>query len=54
MRLTERSRFLDSHLKRLTLAPAEASGEIVVERPPGARQFKEDRGIKMRFASRPA
>lgn len=54
MRLTEHSRFLDSHLKRLTLGPAEARGGLVVERPPGARQFKEGKGIRMRFGSRPA
>lgn len=53
MRVTERSRFLDTHLKRATLAPAEG-GELVVERPQGARQFKEGKGIRMRFAKRPA
>ena len=51
-RVTERSRFLDSHLKRATLVPADGR-ELVVERPPGARQFKEGKGIKMRFAHRP-
>jgi three-Cys-motif partner protein len=54
MRLTERSRFLDTHLKRATLAPAEARGELEVIRPPGARQFRECKGIRMRFADRPA
>jgi three-Cys-motif partner protein len=46
---TARSRFLDSHLKRMTLAPAEANGSLRVERPLGARQFKEGKGITMRF-----
>jgi three-Cys-motif partner protein len=50
MQLTERSRFLDTHLKRATLAPAEASGDLLVERPRGARQFKAGKGIKMRFS----
>ena len=50
MQLTAGSRFLDTHLKRLTLAPAEKDGAIVVERPAGARQFKEGKGITMRFA----
>ena len=50
MLLTERSRFLDTHLRRATLAPAEASGELFVERPPGVRQFKEGRGIRMKFS----
>jgi hypothetical protein len=48
--LTERSRFLDTHLKRATLTPAEARGDLFVERPQGARQFKEGRGIRTRFA----
>lgn len=53
MDLTERSRFLDTHLRRATLVPAEASGELIVERPPGARQFKEGKRIRLRFADRP-
>jgi three-Cys-motif partner protein len=48
--LTKRSRFLDSHLKRMTLAPAERAGKLLVDRPPGARQFKEGKGITMRFS----
>jgi three-Cys-motif partner protein len=47
--LTEWTRFLATHLKRATLAVAEANGELVVERPPGARQFKEGKGIRMKF-----
>lgn len=47
--VTRRSDFLETHLKRLTLAPAERAGELEVHRPPGARQFVEHRGIKMRF-----
>jgi three-Cys-motif partner protein len=47
--LTERSRFLDSHLKKTTLAPAERGGLLEVERPAGARQFKEGKGIRLRF-----
>jgi three-Cys-motif partner protein len=53
MLLTERSRFLDTHLKRATLVPAEACGDLVVERPPAARQFKDGKGIRMRFRGRP-
>jgi three-Cys-motif partner protein len=52
--LTERSRYLDTHLRRATLAPAEASGKLFVERPQGARQFKEGKGIRMTFGERPA
>jgi three-Cys-motif partner protein len=44
-----RSDFLDSHLKRLTLAKAEAAGLLEVSRPAGAQQFKEGKGITMRF-----
>ena len=46
---TAESRFLDTHLKKMTLAPAEADGLLRVRRPTGARQFKEGRGIVMRF-----
>jgi three-Cys-motif partner protein len=46
---TQTSRFLDTHLKRLTLGVAEAAGELDVRRPTGARQFKEGTGITMRF-----
>lgn len=49
LQLTQKSRFLDSHLKRMTLAAAEKRGELEVNRPPGARQFKEGKGITMRF-----
>lgn len=49
MELTERSRFLDSHLKERTLAPAARAGTLEVFRPPGARQFKEGKGISLRF-----
>jgi three-Cys-motif partner protein len=44
-----RSRFLETHLKRMTLTPAEKSGELEVERPRGVRQFKLGAGIRMRF-----
>jgi three-Cys-motif partner protein len=47
---TKRSRFLETHLKRRTLAPAEKAGTLLVERPAGVRQFKEGSGISMRFA----
>lgn len=47
--LTERSRFLVTHLKRMTLAKAESGGALEVRRPPGARQFKEGKGISLRF-----
>jgi three-Cys-motif partner protein len=47
---TARSRFLTSHLKRMTLADAEKRRLLLVERPPRALQFKEGRGIVMRFA----
>jgi hypothetical protein len=46
---TRTSRFLDTHLKRLTLGVAEAAGDLDVHRPTGARQFKEGKGITMRF-----
>lgn len=49
--VTRRSRFLESHLKRTTLAKAEAAGQLEVTRPEGARQFKEGKGITMRFRS---
>ena len=49
MALTAESDFLDTHLKRLTLAPAEKAGTLAVTRPEGARQFKEGKGITMRF-----
>ena len=47
---TKRSRFLETHLKRRTLAAAEKAGQLVVERPTGVRQFKEGKGITIRFA----
>ena len=47
--LTRRSDFLETHLKRLTLAKAERAGLLQVTRPPGALQFKEGKGITMRF-----
>jgi len=47
--LTKRSRFLDSHLKERTLAPAEREGVLQVDRLPGVRRFKEGMGTKMRF-----
>jgi three-Cys-motif partner protein len=47
MDVTAESRFLDRHLKRLTLAPAEKTGTLKVLRPAGARQFKEGRDITM-------
>jgi three-Cys-motif partner protein len=49
MELTAESRFLDTHLKRSTLAPAEKAGTLRVSRPAGARLFKEGKGITMRF-----
>jgi three-Cys-motif partner protein len=49
MALTARSRFLDTYLKQMTLRPAEKAGQLIVSRPAGARQFKEGKGIKMRF-----
>jgi three-Cys-motif partner protein len=47
--LTECSRFLDSHLKERTLAPAEKAGTLEVDRSSGGRRFKEGKGTKMRF-----
>lgn len=46
-----RSRFLERHLKRMTLARAEKADppQLAVNRPIGARQFKEGKGITMRF-----
>jgi three-Cys-motif partner protein len=47
--LTERSRFLDTHLKERTLEPAEKDKLLEVDRSGGGRRFKEGRGTKMRF-----
>ena len=47
--LTERSRFLGSHLKQKTLVKAEKAGILDVQRPNGARRFKEGKGILLRF-----
>ena len=41
--------FLKTHVKGLTLAPAERAGLLVVTRPPGASRFADNRGIIMRF-----
>lgn len=49
MAITAESRFLDTHLKRATLGPAERTGQLLVNRPSGARQFREGKGITMRF-----
>jgi hypothetical protein len=49
VQLTKRSRFLETHLKRMTLVVAEKAGQLEVDRPTGARQFKEAKGITMRF-----
>ncbi|MDX6620049.1 MAG: hypothetical protein QOK36_2435, partial [Gaiellales bacterium] len=43
------TRFLKTHVKGLTLAPAERAGLLVVTRPPGASRFADNRGIVMRF-----
>jgi three-Cys-motif partner protein len=48
-----RTRFLESHLRRRTLQPAEASGLLYVERS-GATGFTVGKGIRMRFAQRVA
>ena len=47
--LTDRSRFLDSHLKEQTLAPAEKDNILEVDRSGGGRRFKEGKGTRMRF-----
>jgi three-Cys-motif partner protein len=47
--LTERSRFLDSHLKERTLAAAERDEVLEVDRGGGGRRFKEGKGTRMRF-----
>jgi three-Cys-motif partner protein len=47
--LTERSRFLDTHLKQKTLAKAEKAGVLEVQRPKGATRFKEGKGTTLRF-----
>ena len=46
---TERSTFLNTHLKTRTLKPAEAAGVLEVRRPAGARKFKEGKGITLQF-----
>jgi three-Cys-motif partner protein len=48
--LTERSRFLDTHLKLMTLAKAEKAGILEVRRRPGVRQFKDGKGTVLRFS----
>ncbi len=48
--VTARSRFLDSHLKDRTLAPAEKGGVLVVDRSGGGRRFKEGQGTTMGFS----
>jgi three-Cys-motif partner protein len=47
--LTERSRFLDSHLKERTLAPAEKAGVLEVDRSGGGRRFKQGKATRLRF-----
>jgi three-Cys-motif partner protein len=49
LEFTKTTRFLQTHVKTRTLAPAEKAGVLVVERPVGARMFPEGRGITMRF-----
>jgi three-Cys-motif partner protein len=49
IRLTEESRFLDSHLKERTLAKAEKARILDVKRPPGAIRFKEGKGTLLQF-----
>jgi hypothetical protein len=39
-----------SHLKRMTLKPAEADGTIEVDRPAGKRRGTFSEGVRMRFA----
>lgn len=46
---TKTTRFLESHLRRATLAPAETADQLQVRRPAGVRQFPEARGIIMQF-----
>jgi three-Cys-motif partner protein len=46
---TETTRFLKTHLRRLTLRPAEQAQKLHVQRPPGVHQFPEGRGIIMWF-----
>ena len=41
---------MPGYLKRFTLVPAESAGVLRVSRAPGARQFKEGKGITMRFS----
>jgi three-Cys-motif partner protein len=49
MSVTERSHFLDRHLKQRTLVPAEKAEVFDVNRPADARRFKEGKGIMLRF-----
>jgi hypothetical protein len=48
---TKQTRFLKTHLKQKTLAKAEKAKppKLLVERPSGALQFKEGKGITLRF-----
>jgi hypothetical protein len=51
---TERTRFLETHLRTRTLKPAEEGHPkmLDVQRPAGARQFAVGKGITMRFLQR--
>lgn len=46
---TQTTKYLKTHLRRPTLAPAAREGRLEVTRPAGVKQFPEGRGIVMRF-----
>ncbi|MFL5846350.1 MAG: three-Cys-motif partner protein TcmP [Solirubrobacteraceae bacterium] len=46
---TQTTKYLKTHLKRMTLTPAAKRGDLEVKRPPGVKQFPEGRGITLRF-----
>lgn len=46
---TQTTKYLTTHLRRLTLAPAAKAGRLDVTRPAGVKQFPEGRGIVLRF-----
>jgi three-Cys-motif partner protein len=49
LQYTQTTKYLKTHLKRLTLARAASEGLLDVSRPAGVKQFPEGRGIMLRF-----
>jgi three-Cys-motif partner protein len=49
LEFTQTTKYLKTHLRRLTLGPAAKDGRLHVTRPAGVKQFPERRGIILRF-----